>query len=195
MSPPGTKPRLRIPKQARSLATLERFVDAALGLLESRAWDEIPVAEIVRAADASIGAFYARFADKDALLDLLAERYTAEIEAFAAQLRTLPPGSEPGRERTLRSLFKSLVRAHRRRAPVLRALALRAVLHGTPMPQPPVDEFVHLVAGRNDPWLRTRLSIALAVLRETFAFPELQITPPPEGDEALVEDLVHLCLD
>lgn len=194
MTPDEPKPRLRIPKQARSLATLERFVDAALGQLETRAWDEIPVADIVRAAEASVGAFYARFADKDALLDLLAQRYTGEIADFAAQLHALPAGSADGRERALRSLFKSLVRAHRRRAPLLRALALRAVLHGKPMPQPPIGEFVRLVAGRDDPWLTTRLSIALAVLRETFAFPELQATPPPEGDEALVEDLVQLCL-
>jgi AcrR family transcriptional regulator len=197
MPPPEPKPGLRIPKQARSLATLERFVEAALGLLETRAWDDIPVADIVRAAGASVGAFYARFTDKDALLDLLAERYTAEIATFAAQLKTLPGvpgGSAESRERALRSLLKSLVRAHRRRAPVLRALALRAVLHGKPMPQPPVQDFVRLAAGEDDVWLATRLSISLAVLRETFAFPELQATPPPESDEALIEDLVQLCL-
>lgn len=63
------------PQQDRSQATLDRLLDAAEALLGKKPFEEITVADIVRKARSSVGAFYARFADKDALLGPLYERY------------------------------------------------------------------------------------------------------------------------
>ena len=79
--------RLSPPRQARSRDTLERFAGAAVTLLASESWDRIAVARLAREARSSVGAFYARFADKDALLDHLDERYARELTSLLQRRR------------------------------------------------------------------------------------------------------------
>ncbi len=69
------------PVQARSQETLNRFLDAAEELLREQPFDEITVAEIVRRAERTVGSFYARFTDKDALIRTLAQRMVDELVA------------------------------------------------------------------------------------------------------------------
>jgi len=69
------------PKQARSAATRQRLLDAAEALIEARGPGEASIPEIVRRAGSSVGGFYARFRDKDALLRALEERFLAEMGA------------------------------------------------------------------------------------------------------------------
>lgn len=66
---------VRSPRQERSRRTLERVLDATEELLKERPFEDIPVKEIVRLAGTSVGAFYSRFRDKDALLPALYVRY------------------------------------------------------------------------------------------------------------------------
>lgn len=78
--------RFNAPKQVRSQETLDRFLDAIDGLLAEHEFDDITVADIVARADRTVGAFYGRFADKDAALLAVAERSwerdRAYLEAF-----------------------------------------------------------------------------------------------------------------
>jgi AcrR family transcriptional regulator len=60
---------------------LERLLDAAEELITERGVASVTVAEVVRRAESSVGAFYARFPDKDALLATLHERSCAEALA------------------------------------------------------------------------------------------------------------------
>jgi AcrR family transcriptional regulator len=69
---------VRAPQQTRSQKTLDRILDAAEKLLVKKTFEEISVAEIVKKARSSIGSFYARFADKDALLLVLQARFYTE---------------------------------------------------------------------------------------------------------------------
>jgi len=71
------------PQQARSQKTLERLLDAAEELIAERGVTSLTVSEVVRRAESSVGAFYARFPDKDALLATLHERSCAEALATA----------------------------------------------------------------------------------------------------------------
>jgi len=59
------------PRQARAQATLERFFEATVELLQTRPFEALSVAEIVSRANASVGAFYKRFSSKQALLPVL----------------------------------------------------------------------------------------------------------------------------
>jgi len=60
----------------------QRFVTAALQLLENGdSFDEVSVAQLAKAAGASVGAFYARFADKSALMHHLQRALYAEGQA------------------------------------------------------------------------------------------------------------------
>lgn len=69
------------PQQARSQKTLERLLDAAEELIAERGVASVTVSEVVRRAGSSVGAFYARFPDKNALLATLHERSCAEALA------------------------------------------------------------------------------------------------------------------
>ena len=77
------------PRQARSQRTLERLLDAAEELIMERGSTGLTVSEVVRVAGSSVGAFYARFPDKDALLATLHER--ACVEALATTDLALDP--------------------------------------------------------------------------------------------------------
>lgn len=65
---------IRHPRQSRSRRTSDAIIAAALALLEEKPFHEITVADVARKAHVSVGGFYARFRDKEALLDLLDER-------------------------------------------------------------------------------------------------------------------------
>jgi AcrR family transcriptional regulator len=65
---------VREPRQARSLRTQERLLDAMELLLQKREPADITVEDIVERAHASVGAFYKRFSSKQDLLPLLLTR-------------------------------------------------------------------------------------------------------------------------
>lgn len=116
---------VRPPKQARSQETLDRILDAAEALVQEKGFDDTPVAEIVARAGSSVGAFYSRFPDKDALLHALYERYLEQALATADE--ALDP------ERWLRSdvativasVVDFLVRIYREQEGLIRAFVLR----------------------------------------------------------------------
>jgi AcrR family transcriptional regulator len=70
---------VRAPRQARSQATLERFVEATRELLEERPFEDITVADIVSKAERTVGSFYARFEDKYAVLHVLVDRFDQRL--------------------------------------------------------------------------------------------------------------------
>lgn len=114
-------PWVRPPSQARSQETLERFVQATRELLEERSFEEITVADIVARAERTVGSFYARFEDKDAvlrvLLDQLDERIRDLVRAFCDPVRW---DGAPVGEFVAESV-KLNVHAYRRSATLFRA--------------------------------------------------------------------------
>jgi len=76
------------PAQRRSRRTFYKFLDAAEALLGERPWHEVSVQDIVRSAEASVGAFYNRFTDKAALLHCLDDRLAEECERTVDSLVT-----------------------------------------------------------------------------------------------------------
>lgn len=75
---------MRVPRQARSQATLDRLLDATEVLLDEGSFDQLSVQAICKQANSSVGAFYTRFADKVALLHVLHERICGEAKQTAA---------------------------------------------------------------------------------------------------------------
>jgi AcrR family transcriptional regulator len=67
-------PRVRPTKQARSQRTLERILVAAEALVLEKGLAHVSIPDIVARAGSSVGGFYARFKDKNALLRALEER-------------------------------------------------------------------------------------------------------------------------
>jgi AcrR family transcriptional regulator len=74
---------LRRPRQARSEASLERLLAAAEAILDEKSFAEARLDEIAARAGLTVGAFYARFPGKEALLRALEERMVARMMAIA----------------------------------------------------------------------------------------------------------------
>lgn len=82
-------------KQDRSRKTRDALIAATWKLLQAHPWPAISINDVVRTAGSSVGAFYSRFTDKEALLEALAaqwleERWMQRARGFAS----LEPGAD-----------------------------------------------------------------------------------------------------
>jgi AcrR family transcriptional regulator len=121
---PSGRPGIRPPTQARSRATFDRLLSAAVELLAERRFEDTSVTELVRKAASSVGAFYARFESKEALLHELDVRL---FEVGRAKWREfLAPERWEGASaaQILEDFVARLVDARRERRGLLRALAI-----------------------------------------------------------------------
>ena len=116
--------------QGRSQDTLERLLAAAEALLADRSFDEIGVAEVARAARSSVGSFYARFTDKEAVLRALHERFIEE--ALATADAALDPERWEGTAipEIVAALIGFLVQISRDRRGLVRAVVIRGHADG-----------------------------------------------------------------
>ena len=72
--------RVKPPAQARSQRSLDRMLKAGATLIAKHGVDGLTIADVVRLAKSSTGAFYARFADKDALVREIQHRFVSQVE-------------------------------------------------------------------------------------------------------------------
>jgi len=78
------------PRQERSQQTQERLLQATRELLEETVFEELTIQQIATRAGCSVGTFYGRFKNKEAVLPLLLQKHYAEMEeeidrVFAAE--------------------------------------------------------------------------------------------------------------
>jgi AcrR family transcriptional regulator len=121
-----TTPRFIPPQQSRSQETLDRILDAAESVLEVKAFPEATLAEIMEKAGVTVGAFYRRFPDKDALLHLLDERFFAELYARADAVLAPERWEGASLRDIVRGFAAEAVDLYRTRRGLLRSLFLRA---------------------------------------------------------------------
>src|SRR5690349_9431815 len=121
-----TIPRFRPPQQTRSQETLDRILDAAERVLEEKSFTEATLAEIMERAGVTVGAFYRRFPDKDALLHLLDERFFREMQERADEL--LDPEHWHGASVAdiVKEFARTAVDVYRAKRGVARSVFLRA---------------------------------------------------------------------
>lgn len=117
------------PRQARSRATLDRILEAAEALLETQLMDEISLSDVLERAGVSVGAFYGRFRNKEALLPELHTRYARRLDVES--VRVLAPERWRGRPlaRRIGLLVRYAVFVYRRQRGLLRALSLDWRIH------------------------------------------------------------------
>jgi len=119
-------PPLKTPVQARSVASYERLVAAARAVLEEKSFDEATVAEIAARAGLTVGAFYARFGDKEALLRHLEELVFDEMRALVAEVAARADRREGSAAELVGDLVAALAGIYRSSRAVCRALVLRS---------------------------------------------------------------------
>lgn len=74
-------------KQQRSRDTQDRILRATEKLLQNEPFESISVRRIIKEAKTTIGSFYARFRDKDALLPVLYAEYQQQLQTSLVQLQ------------------------------------------------------------------------------------------------------------
>lgn len=71
---------LRAPQQSRSQQTLERILSSSTALITEKSYEDVSVAEIAERARISVGGFYSRFENKEALFGTLLDRLGQETD-------------------------------------------------------------------------------------------------------------------
>jgi AcrR family transcriptional regulator len=193
---------LRPPLQNRSADTLNRIFEATERLLESMRFEELTIASIVKAADSSVGAFYARFPDKEALLDALDERYMEDALANLKLIFGAAAQPDQSTEAVVRTLVQGILGFHRRKPGLIRALVLRARTVPDRDYQRRGDAITSELFGRVTellgPQARSERAVALGlftvitVIREQVLFPEGPAKGIRIADDDLVEELTEL---
>jgi len=72
---------VRKPRQARSILSMARMLDAAETLFTEGGADAVTVEAVVARSDSSVGNFYARFGHRDGLLEAMHERFIERMMA------------------------------------------------------------------------------------------------------------------
>ena len=196
---------LRPPQQARSRATLHRFLEAAVELLGDRQFDEASVAEIARRARSSVGAFYARFPDKDALLTYINDRLFEEGRGLWDEF--LAPERWQGRPAAeiVGAVVSRLVERRRTNRGLLRALSLyarsrpepRFTAHARAMNRHVHDKLAELLLARRheiahpDPEQAIAFGLLMVdgATREAILFGEAARLPGKPSDAVLAHEL------
>jgi AcrR family transcriptional regulator len=119
-------PGVRVPRQQRSRERLERMLDAAEDLIAADGIRATSMAAVARAAGTSIGAIYARFDNKRALIHAVHARFLARTATLAEA--AADPARWAGRslDEVLEGMIPVAVMAIRGNAGLIRAFLLAA---------------------------------------------------------------------
>ena len=197
---------LREPKQARSVETCNRLLDAAEAIMEEKSFDEATIEDIVSRAGLTTGAFYARFRNKEALFRHLEDRMTSEFIAIFSEV-TAGTGTAARGGELLRRIIAVWASEYVRRRPVARALVLRS--HTDVPIHRRLQNLNRLNHARTIRGLTRDNAIrhpnravavdfamlaARSVLREAILFREVWPGRPPLSVDALVRELTRMTL-
>ena len=141
-----------LPQQERSRESLKRFLGAATTLLDRDSFDALTINALAGEAGFSVGAFYARFRDKDALLDTLDAEAVTTVHDTARRYREEARWKVARLPDLIGDIVGFLVRFHRESGGVLRAVWLRARAGDANLDTTSVDtrweDFVAVIASR-----------------------------------------------
>src|SRR5258705_12978911 len=140
-------------KQTRSRVTRDRLLAAGRQLLDQDAFDATSIADIAVEAGCSVGAFYHRFADKEAFFSVLIESVLTDMVADAKHWIADDRFSEASIEATLKNCVTYWIQVCRHHQGLLRSV-MKKTLHAedawTPvrrMGRAALDPFIALLAG------------------------------------------------
>jgi AcrR family transcriptional regulator len=178
------------------------MLDAAEEMLLSASFDQITVAEIAARAGVTIGAFYARFADKESLLCHLEERMGDDFIAMAAEdTKTL---AKDTLDAMVLRHHRRLIGLYRKHRAITRALVLRSHTDAELKARleklndrnlPPFARAVRTYARIDHPHPERAIRFALlavrSICREVVLFHETWPRSKPMPDEELARELTR----
>lgn len=113
-------------QQSRSLDTQNRLIDALHQSLKNKYFEQISIKELSEIAGVSVGTFYRRFKNKDALLPLLYQSFGSELETW---IEKMEGQSFSTKEAAVTEVCRQTYEFLRVRKGVFRTLHLNTRLH------------------------------------------------------------------
>ena len=200
---------VRPPQQARSQQTLTRLLDAAEELAAEKGFDDTTVAEVARRADSSVGAFYARFRDKDALLNAVYQRYLEQAQATADDVLDPERWDGAAVPEILRAVVRFVVSVYRDQGGLIRAFVVRG--HSDSDFRERQERYSDYVNARLAKLLLARsaeldtddperasafaLTVMFATIESSVLFGELRTGALTFSDDELAAELTRACLN
>lgn len=197
---------VREPRQARSIETYNRLLDAAEDMLLHASFDNTPIANIAAKADVTIGAFYARFKDKEALLRRLEERMNEDF--LALNQNNAEDLAHVTFQQMVLSHHRRLIGVYRRRQGIARALVLRSHsdralkrrieklnLKNLPHFARAIRTHARIDHPHPDRAIRFALVAVRSICREVILFHESWPDAKPVTDEELAKELTRQFLN
>lgn len=129
---------LNEPQQKRSQESLERLLMASQNLISTGNFDEASIQDITQLADYSVGAFYSRFRNKDALFQVIQVRVLADLgdwtkeQLSAFKKKSRAPGNQPSLQACVDFCVSLIFRMLSRNPGVYRAIFLHTRLKRDP---------------------------------------------------------------
>lgn len=192
------------PRQDRSRDTQLRFVEAAQRLLaRGKAFADLGVAELAKEAGSSVGAFYSRFRDKEALLHVLQIELNREGSATGAETFRIGQSAAFPLDMLVRGFVTLAVSTYRQQLGLRRAILvemshnaeLRA--RATELSRETCEGLVELVAARFPGAPRPRVidvvdvahRMVYGLLDQRLLFSPSSPTARELSDQVLVDEL------
>lgn len=113
------------PRQARSRQTQERLLQATRELLEETVFEELTIQQIAARAGCSVGTFYGRFRNKEAILPLLLETHYAELEEEIGEVFAAERWRHASLEKRVNAVVEHAASIAIRQPGLIRTLVLR----------------------------------------------------------------------
>jgi AcrR family transcriptional regulator len=98
------------PRQKRSRESLERLLDGAEAQIREHGFETLTVSRVVNSIGLSVGAFYARFPDKTALLHAVQDRFHNRLEPVIREQMLAEAGTKEALAEALDAAIDVLIR-------------------------------------------------------------------------------------
>lgn len=120
--PQASETMRKSPTQARATQTVDAIVEAAIQILQSDGEERLTTNRIAERAGVSIGSLYQYFADKEAIVEAIAERERNKV--VAAIVKSISDVDPADFENVVREVVRSLINAFARRRRARRIILL-----------------------------------------------------------------------
>jgi AcrR family transcriptional regulator len=197
--PQASETMRKSPTQVRATQTVDAIVEAAIQILQSDGEERLTTNRIAERAGVSIGSLYQYFADKEAIVEAIAERERNKV--VASIVKSLSDVDPADFENVVREVVHSLIHAFARRRRARRIILLTMLRRWHNDPQKTgadeVAQFLVSAARARHPGPRTLTPTAAFVLTRALmgAIRSAVIENSPLLETPEFEDeLVRLCL-
>jgi AcrR family transcriptional regulator len=127
-------PDVNPPQQLRSQETLAHLLKATSELLETTVFEDLTIQQIAARAGCSVGTFYGRFRNKDAILPALLEKHYEELEEEMETVFGLEVGDNATLDQRISIVVDHLISVAQRQPGLIRTLVLRNNLRPNSIP-------------------------------------------------------------